>query len=265
MPSRALFLLLLSLGAALCGCASAPAPRLSFAELYARPEAPGAGLPPAQPRPAPPAALRSAAAPGASVHSSGALTPAGLPVVALRPPLVPPVALSLRPLGPSLRPPAASAASAAPPSRLVLDWPVEPVAVTSSFGRRPHPVTGKLRRHLGLDLAASEGQVVSTAGAGRVVRAGWRGGYGLQVEVVHEGGVHTRYGHLSRVLVKKGTLLEPGDIVGLAGNTGRSTGPHLHFELWREGRALDPLPVLVPRALGLQTREGRRPHGRRPR
>ena len=228
MLRRALSLTLLSLGAALYGCASAPAPRLSFAELYARP----------------------ALTPGSTPAPAGQL-PAQLPVVALRP------------VGPSLRP----APSAAAPSRLVLDWPVEPVAVTSGFGWRAHPVTGEVLRHLGLDLAAHEGQVVSTAGRGRVVHAGWRGGYGLQVEVVHPGGVHTRYGHLSRVLVEPGMVLEPGDVVGLAGNTGLSTGPHLHFELWRAGRALDPLRVLGTAGGGLtgaRTREGRRPSGRRP-
>jgi murein DD-endopeptidase MepM/ murein hydrolase activator NlpD len=148
---------------------------------------------------------------------------------------------------------------------------VAPVAVTSLFGRRLHPITGTLQAHQGLDLAASEGQLVATAGRGTVVRAGWCGGYGLQVEVVHAGGVHTRYGHLSRILVEPGDALEPGDVVGLAGTTGLSTGPHLHFELWRAGRALDPLRVLGPAGAldaaltGAQTREGRRPSGRRPR
>jgi murein DD-endopeptidase MepM/ murein hydrolase activator NlpD len=255
--------ILLSLGAALSGCASTPAPKLSFAELYAAP-------PPAAARIAAPAAAR------ATLVSPAPRLPAGPVAVAARAPSpVPPSTrassllaqlpeLALRTVGPSLRPAPAGAATASG-AALVLDWPVEPVAVTSGFGRRNHPVTGRVRRHLGLDLAASEGQVVSTAGRGRVVRAGWRRGYGLQVEVVHPGGVHTRYGHLSRVLVEKGALLEPGDLVGLAGNTGLSTGPHLHFELWREGRAQDPLPALAPRPAGLQTREGRRPSGRRPR
>jgi murein DD-endopeptidase MepM/ murein hydrolase activator NlpD len=177
------------------------------------------------------------------------------PVPAQAVPALPVVAL--RPAAPALR---------SVPARL--DWPVAPVAVTSFFGNRQHPITGELQAHQGLDLAAREGQLVSTAGPGTVVRAGWRGGYGLQVEVVHAGGVHTRYGHLSRVLVEPGMVLEPGDVVGLAGNTGLSTGPHLHFELWRAGRALDPLRVLGPSGgsvSGARTREGRRPSGRRPR
>jgi murein DD-endopeptidase MepM/ murein hydrolase activator NlpD len=204
--------------ALLSGCASAPAPRLSFAELYARPPAP---------------ALQ-----GASTAALAA-PPGDLDVVVVRP------------------------AAVRTAARTVLEWPVEPVAVTSLFGRRLHPITGELRAHEGLDLAAREGQLVTTAGRGTVVRAGWRGGYGLQVEVVHPGGVHSRYGHLSRILVEEGMALEPGDVVGLAGNTGLSTGAHLHFELWREGRALDPLRVLG--SASAQTREGRRlPKRRRP-
>ncbi len=125
-----------------------------------------------------------------------------------------------------------------------LSWPVDPVSVTSVFGFRWHPITGEHRRHLGVDLAAQQGQAVYTAERGVVLRAGWNGDHGLQVEVQHEGRWVTRYSHLSRVLVEPGEVLERGHAVGLAGETGLATGVHLHFELWRDGEAVDPLDAL---------------------
>ncbi|MFP2934129.1 M23 family metallopeptidase [Pyxidicoccus sp. 3LG] len=161
-----------------------------------------------------------------------------------------------------------------------LAWPVAPVSITSLFGHRWHPVTGQHRRHLGVDLAATQGQVVYTAEKGVVLRAGWNGDHGNQVEVQHEGRWLTRYSHLSRVLVEPGEILERGNAVGLAGETGLATGVHLHFELWRDGQAMDPLDALgadddaplvegPPIARGRAppdpaTQQGRRPVGQRP-
>ncbi|QRK08920.1 M23 family metallopeptidase [Archangium violaceum] len=157
-------------------------------------------------------------------------------------------------------------------------WPVDPVIITSVFGSRVHPITGKERDHLGLDLAAKRGQLVSAAAKGVVIRAGWNGAHGNQVVIQHEGDVTTRYSHLSRVLVTPGEVLEPGDVVGAAGKTGLATGVHLHFELWRGGEPCDPLDELGPTESGEEpafvrheqhdvgTRKGRRPMlGRRPR
>jgi len=120
-------------------------------------------------------------------------------------------------------------------------WPVQPVAVTSLYGNRIHPITKKYSAHWGVDLAAEAGQLVSAAGRGTVVRAEWCGGYGLSVDIEHPGGLLTRYGHLSQLLVEVGTAVDKGDPVGLAGNTGLSTGPHLHFEMRRYGKPVDPL------------------------
>ncbi|MCP3138876.1 M23 family metallopeptidase [Pyxidicoccus xibeiensis] len=161
-----------------------------------------------------------------------------------------------------------------------LAWPLEPVSITSLFGHRWHPVTGQHRRHLGVDLAARQGQVIYTAEKGVVLRAGWNGDHGNQVEVQHAGRWVTRYSHLSRVLVEPGEILERGNAVGLAGETGLATGVHLHFELWRDGQAMDPLDALgaddeaplvegppVARgrtALEPATHQGRRPVGQRP-
>lgn len=124
------------------------------------------------------------------------------------------------------------------------DWPLHPVAINSAFGRRVHPITGAYRTHNGLDLNARPGQAIYTAAPGVVLRAGWSGGYGKLVEVQHAGGVVTRYGHLSEVLVAPGEVLERGDVVGLAGSTGMATGVHLHFEMLRDGVPCDPLDEL---------------------
>lgn len=129
-------------------------------------------------------------------------------------------------------------------TRPLLVWPVEPVRVTSSFGVRTDPFGVGDRMHGGIDLAAPEGQPVWCAAAGRVRFAGWRGGYGLSVEVEHEGGMVTRYAHLSKVDVQEGQPVEQGRLLGRAGASGRATGPHLHFEVWRFGLPVDPLDEL---------------------
>jgi murein DD-endopeptidase MepM/ murein hydrolase activator NlpD len=129
--------------------------------------------------------------------------------------------------------------------RARFSWPVTPVAVTSPFGRRVHPLRRVVAEHHGVDFAASIGQNVRAAAAGTVVRAGWSSGYGNRVEVIHADGRMTRYGHLSQILVDPGQPVAQGDSLGLAGDTGSATGPHLHFEVWQDGRPLDPLPDLT--------------------
>jgi murein DD-endopeptidase MepM/ murein hydrolase activator NlpD len=120
-------------------------------------------------------------------------------------------------------------------------WPVEPVAVTSVFGKRLHPITHVMGWHSGVDLGAYAGQRVGAAERGTVTVAGWSGGHGRNVEIHHPGGVITRYSHLSVVLVEPGATVEREDPIGLAGTTGTSTGVHVHFELLRSGKAVDPL------------------------
>jgi len=123
-------------------------------------------------------------------------------------------------------------------------WPVWPVAVTSLFGNRLHPITHTYRPHLGLDLAAEYGQQVFAAAAGAVILAERSEGHGNHVELLHPGNVVTGYSHLSEILVDVGQVVKQGEAIGLAGSTGASTGVHLHFELWRDGRACDPLEEL---------------------
>lgn len=157
-------------------------------------------------------------------------------------------------------------------------WPIFPVSVTSHFGERAHPILGEMRDHLGIDLAARRGQAVLSAAPGVVLNAGWNGGYGYQVEIQHAARVTTRYSHLSRLMVEPGEILERGDVVGLAGDTGMATGVHLHFELWKDGRAEDPMEELGRSdegsvemgSVSIQEtpvppkQQGRRPVGRRP-
>ncbi|MEY4722191.1 MAG: hypothetical protein RIQ46_1916 [Pseudomonadota bacterium] len=114
--------------------------------------------------------------------------------------------------------------------------------VTSGYGYRRHPLSGQVRRHAGVDLAASTGTAILASSAGRVRHAGWSGGYGLMVEVEHPGGLRTRYGHLSRLAVSAGQAIARGDVIGFVGATGRATGPHLHYEVRAGQHAVNPLP-----------------------
>jgi len=107
-----------------------------------------------------------------------------------------------------------------------------PAAITSVFGWRIHPISGEYRFHAGTDLGAPEGTPVIAAVSGQVVTADFLGGYGLTVILKHEKGDESLYGHLSEIFVKPGDRVEQGNVIGRVGNTGNSTGPHLHFE-WR--------------------------------
>lgn len=113
--------------------------------------------------------------------------------------------------------------------------------ITSSFGLRRDPLLGTAALHSGMDFRAKVGTPVRATAPGTVVAAGWSGGYGRMIEVEHEGGFTTRYAHLSRIGVKVGDTVARGALLGKAGSTGRSTGPHLHYEVRRNGKAVDPL------------------------
>lgn len=119
--------------------------------------------------------------------------------------------------------------------------PVEHVNLTSSYGMRSDPAGGGRRFHSGIDLAVAAGTPVRATADGAIVTAGWVGGYGLLVAVDHGGELETRYAHLSQLTVASGELVARGDVVGYSGSTGRSTGPHVHYEVRQGGRAIDPL------------------------
>lgn len=117
-------------------------------------------------------------------------------------------------------------------------------SITSSFGVRKDPLLGTPAMHSGLDFRAPMSSDVRVTAAGKVVSAGWNGGYGRMVEVEHASGYTTRYAHMSKILVKEGEELKAGDVVGKVGSSGRSTGPHLHYEVRRNGDALNPARFL---------------------
>jgi len=117
--------------------------------------------------------------------------------------------------------------------------------VSSTFGARKDPFTHEMSMHRGVDIAAPEGMGVRVACAGRVVFAGHEKGYGNTVVVQHPGGFETRYAHLGKILVGAGDSLQTRQVLGTVGSTGRSTGPHLHFEVIRCGEKIDPEALLT--------------------
>jgi len=123
--------------------------------------------------------------------------------------------------------------------------PLRHARISSRFGNRMDPFLRRPGFHAGLDLAAAEGSEVRSTAPGTVVSAGWEAGYGKMVEIRHADGLSTRYGHLSAILVSTGAHIPAGTPVGSVGTTGRSTGPHLHYETRRGGKAVNPAPFLA--------------------
>ncbi len=118
------------------------------------------------------------------------------------------------------------------------------VEFTSGFGVRSDPFLGRPAMHTGLDFRASTGDPVRATANGKVASAGWSGGYGRMIEIDHGNGLSTRYGHLSEINVKIGEQVKIGQVIGEVGSTGRSTGPHLHYETRIDGEAVDPQKFL---------------------
>jgi murein DD-endopeptidase MepM/ murein hydrolase activator NlpD len=118
------------------------------------------------------------------------------------------------------------------------------VEFTSGFGVRSDPFLGRPAMHTGLDFRAASGDPVRATANGKVVSSGWSGGYGRMVEIDHGNGLSTRYGHLSEINVKVGDTVRIGQVIGTVGSTGRSTGPHLHYETRIDGDAVDPQKFL---------------------
>jgi murein DD-endopeptidase MepM/ murein hydrolase activator NlpD len=128
---------------------------------------------------------------------------------------------------------------------LPLAAPLPGAVVTSPFGTRIDPFLGEPAMHTGVDFRARRGLAIPATAAGKVVSAGRNGGYGNMVEIDHGNGVSTRYAHLSKIEVKVGQVVGKGTIVGKAGSTGRSTAPHLHYEVRVEGKPLNPLTYIA--------------------
>jgi murein DD-endopeptidase MepM/ murein hydrolase activator NlpD len=120
-------------------------------------------------------------------------------------------------------------------------WPVAG-QITSGFGYRIHPVSGAVQYHTGVDIAAETGTPIPAVEAGTVISVGFDGGYGLCVIIEHEGGYTTFYGHANRILVAEGQRVKQNQVIAEVGDTGVSTGPHLHFEVRLNGEPVDPTP-----------------------
>jgi murein DD-endopeptidase MepM/ murein hydrolase activator NlpD len=117
-------------------------------------------------------------------------------------------------------------------------------AISSGFGNRVHPILGYSRFHAGVDFSASYGSTIRAADSGRVIFSGWYGGYGQAVVIDHGNGLSTLYAHASRLFVREGQTVEQGQPVATVGSTGLSTGPHLHFEVRRNGNPVNPMGYL---------------------
>ena len=117
--------------------------------------------------------------------------------------------------------------------------------ISSGFGVRHDPFTGRLARHMGLDIPAAYGTAILASGGGRVLTAGFRGPYGKAIVIDHGHGTQTLYGHCSELYVRAGELVMPRQKIAAVGSTGRSTGPHLHFEVIRNGKRVEPGQVLT--------------------
>ena len=141
------------------------------------------------------------------------------------------------------------------PSRMPV--PGARVPVSSHYGTRRDPFTGRLARHTGLDIPARHGAPILASGGGRVLSAGYKGAYGQTVVIDHGDGLATLYGHASRLLVRAGDVVMPQQKIALVGSTGRSTGPHLHFEVIRDGQRIEPREYLG-QVLGRNAEDGGR-------
>lgn len=147
-------------------------------------------------------------------------------------PIAPPVKAVAEPPGPLMR-------------KIVFEAPVKGRPINSRFGVRKLAIEAKARAHKGVDIAAPTGTGVFTTAEGRVVRAGYQaGGYGNFIEVKHPNGLSSVYAHLSRIDVHTGKKVAAGERIGLVGSTGYSTGPHLHFEVRRNGGQVDPAKIV---------------------
>ena len=137
--------------------------------------------------------------------------------------------------------PVAPTTGVAIPSRA----PLAVGSTSSSYGLRTHPVLGGTRAHKGIDLAAPTGTPVYATADGVVGKAEWFSSYGLFVSIGHGAELETRYAHMSRLAVAAGERVRKGDVIGYVGSTGRSTGPHLHYEVRVSGEAVNPIPYMA--------------------
>ena len=132
--------------------------------------------------------------------------------------------------------------------KALMKTPIDGARLSSRFGKRKHPILGYTKQHSGVDFAAAKGTPIYAAGDGSVVQAGKNGGYGNYIKIRHNGTYSTAYAHLNAFArgVRQGKRVRQGQVIGYVGTTGRSTGPHLHYEVHREGRQINPLGLKLP-------------------
>lgn len=134
--------------------------------------------------------------------------------------------------------------------------PVDAFKLTSQYGFRADPFAGRRARHKGVDMAGPIGTPIYATADGIVGRAQWVGGYGKYVELNHGGEIQTRYGHMSQILVEPNQRVTKGQVIGLMGSTGRSTGSHLHYEVRIAGNSVNPMPFISSRDYLLAMADG---------
>ena len=130
--------------------------------------------------------------------------------------------------------------------KTLMKTPLNGARLSSGFGNRKHPILGFTKMHKGVDFAAPVGTPILAAGDGIIEYSGWKGAYGKYIRIRHNGNFKTAYAHLSKIYKKRGTRIKQGDVIGTLGNTGRSTGPHLHYEILMGGRQVNPLRIKLP-------------------
>lgn len=141
--------------------------------------------------------------------------------------------------------------------KALLKTPVDAVRISSRFGKRKHPILGYTKMHTGVDFAAPTGTPIYAAGDGKVEFVGRKGGYGKYIRIKHNSTYSSAYAHLSRYhkRTKKGSYVKQGQVIGYVGSTGRSTGPHLHYEIIKKGRKVNPLKVTIPKGEKLKGKQ----------
>ena len=130
--------------------------------------------------------------------------------------------------------------------KTLMKTPLNGARLSSGFGNRKHPILGFTKMHRGIDFAAPVGTPILAAGDGVIEYSGWNGTYGKYIRIKHNGTYKTAYAHLSKIFKKRGMRIKQGDIIGTLGSTGRSTGPHLHYEIIIGGRQVNPLRIKLP-------------------
>ncbi|MGF1463590.1 MAG: peptidoglycan DD-metalloendopeptidase family protein [Maricaulaceae bacterium] len=139
--------------------------------------------------------------------------------------------------------------------RFLMKTPIDGARISSGFGRRRHPILGFVKAHRGVDFAAPTGTPIYAAGSGVVEYAGWLGSAGKYIKLRHANGYHTAYMHLSKINVRKGQRVAQGATIGRVGTTGRSTGPHLHYEVHKKGVKVNPMALDLPTGRKLEASE----------